>query len=235
MTISLLPELTVQLSTARELMDWGGDIDNQAIVDGTDEMMVAVVHCVANSVLGTFNISNARRKIRQEFEDQDILSTTKAVKKTFRNQKQHCWTSSLGTESPHQSAVRHFSEVFCSPKQEHRPPIPPLEDFNNPPPTTFMNNFSPECVWKTIKEYPDGKSPGFDNIPNILLAAVGDGSHPFIIALSNFFKLCTHCQRTPSRWNHTRVLPIPKSKCTNIESSRPIALTVLSFCCFMSK
>ncbi len=161
-------------------------------------MKLKVLQSVATSVLGKFNVLHARRKLTEETQDQDILSTTKAVKKTFRNQKQHCWTSSQEKESPHQSAVRHFSEIFCSPKQEHRPPLPPLENYNTSPPTTFMNNFSSSRVWKTIKEYPNGKSPGHDNIPNILLETVGDENHPFIIALSNLFKLCTHFQRTPS-------------------------------------
>jgi len=226
-TISLLPELADQQTTIRELEEWGGDMGKQAIVDGTDELLLTVLQSVASSVLGNFNIAHSRRKLRKEAQDQDILSTTKAVKKTFRNQKQHCWTSSRETESPHQSAVRHFSEIFRSPDQEHRPLLPPLECNNTPTPTAFMNNFSSSCVWKTVKEYPDGKSPGNDNIPNILLATVGDQNHPFIIALSNLLKLCALLQRTPTRWNHARVLPLPKSKSSNIENSRPIALTVI--------
>jgi hypothetical protein len=82
---------------------------------------------------------------------------------------------------------------------------------------------TPRQVKKIIKNFKNGKSPGFDGVPNILLKNL---SRKALVYLTYIFNSCIKLSFFPKSWKHALVVPIPKpgKDRTNPSNYRPISL-----------
>lgn len=82
---------------------------------------------------------------------------------------------------------------------------------------------SPRELKNIIKKFKNGKAPGFDGIPNILLKNL---SRKALVYLTYIINSCIKLCYFPKSWKHAFVIPIPKpgKDLSNPSSYRPISL-----------
>jgi Reverse transcriptase (RNA-dependent DNA polymerase) len=82
---------------------------------------------------------------------------------------------------------------------------------------------SPRGIKKIIKNLKNSKTPGFDNIPKILLKNL---SRKALVFLTYIFNSCVKLSYFPKSWKHANVIPVPKpgKDPSNPSSYRPISL-----------
>jgi Reverse transcriptase (RNA-dependent DNA polymerase)/Endonuclease-reverse transcriptase len=82
---------------------------------------------------------------------------------------------------------------------------------------------SPREVKKIIKKLKNGKAPGFDGVPNILLKNLPRRA---VVYLTYVFNSCIKLCYFPKVWKHASVIPIPKpgKDHSNPSNYRPISL-----------
>ena len=87
----------------------------------------------------------------------------------------------------------------------------------------------PAEVKSIIKSLKTSKSPGIDNINNMLLK---NGSRNLVIILSYLFNACFNLSYFPKAWKHALVVPVPKP---NKDSTNPMNYRPISLLCSISK
>jgi hypothetical protein len=91
--------------------------------------------------------------------------------------------------------------------------------------TTLVGFFSLHKIRQHILKYPSTKSFGLDTLHIQVFKALSSCT-PFIHSLQLLFHLCISTTITPSTWNISQIIPIPKKSNTFTPStSRPISLT----------
>lgn len=95
----------------------------------------------------------------------------------------------------------------------------------HPPTNTFLSFLTTKNISRAIYKYPTTKSFGLDRIHVRILRALCPSKH-FLTSIQSFFTLCALTTNTPTQWNISQIIPIPKkSESFTPSTSRPISLT----------
>ena len=124
--------------------------------------------------------------------------------------------------TPEQEAERHFAGIYSSTTTTGECAQWYTDNWSEYPPLEV------EQVVEAIKSYPEGKAPGNDGIDRRALMMLTK-SPMLMVCLTSLFSQCLQWERTPARWNHSVVAPVPKAgkDARYIANRRPISLTVL--------
>jgi hypothetical protein len=197
--------------------------DAKDAIDLLDAALLFVIQYSLENTAGTY-VPKHHPAWTTHFKakDLDIASASKAICAAHREENSDKELFNLDpTLTPTEEAVRHFTNIYRFDKD--------LSDTHwDTPNHTSAPTLTSDLVIQTIKDYPNGKSPGIDGVDGRVMLLL-TGSDLFVKLLTTLYNQCLQHGYTPARWNVSVVSPIPKpgKDARYIANRRPISLTVL--------
>ena len=158
-------------------------------------------------------------QIRFPMDVPQFSSNLKAIKFFKRNFRTNNTQTVFGTKTNKtvaEAAIQHYKAIYMGPQDEIQLPFLPMD--------LHLEPFIPQDIKDCLKGYPAGKSGGPDEIP-IAIYKILSASQKSIEFIANLFSFFQKCGCTPTNWNTSRIILLPKSEKNIVEESRPISLT----------
>lgn len=198
------------------------------LVEATDELIVAGLDECCTTVLGRYDVADARQRPDSFAADIAACATEQQAvtqyKRCLRAQSVVSNICSRTTaQTPADDAHAYFTEMYAQPMQHlAADPVQHDELVGDPDLADFLDS---EILDSIISRYPSMKACGSDSL-HILIIKAAWKADAFCESLTTLFRMCAAAGHTPSRWNVSLLCPIPKkTEAKYISDMRPIALT----------
>ena len=224
--------LLSMLQHTMDLLSRATSDEQQALVDSLDQFLVTGIQASARIVLGEYEVTEVKSAPdRSSLILEESPSHAKSIQ-CFKRSHRRMGARKLESKTnqcPLEEATVYWTRAFTSltPVELIRPPQPLLpgerpDRTDNP--STFFSALTNARIKKAIRKYPAFKAPGPDGISCRLLKCLLK-SKTFVKVLTALFQLFAGFSITPSSWNESITLLIPKSGTLEPTLARPIALT----------
>lgn len=206
--------------------------DHQNYIQFIESCNIYLTDAITQSCLTVLGLKQiiARSRFKTKQDKQNISELAKEFKKGQTYSQNVLIQSRDASLTASEDVTRYFTEIF----QQDQNPLPKHygeEASENAQDTKDLISgyFNPDSILSVIKSYSNTKSCGKDGIHVSVLKSLtpkGLCEH-----LSRLFLFCVKYGYTPSSWNETITMPVPKIKpdqgALTIDQCRPIGLTVM--------
>ncbi|KAI3655271.1 hypothetical protein MP638_005080, partial [Amoeboaphelidium occidentale] len=178
------------------------------LIESCNKYLTDAITRSCQTVLG-FKRNIAKTQFKIKPDNQDITEIAKDFKKDQKYNRIFLIQSRDASLTASEDVTRYFTEIF----QQDQNPFPKHsgeELLENDQETNDLisSYFNPDSVSSVIESYSNTKSCGKDGIHvSVLKSLIPKG---LCDHLSRLFLLCIKYGYTPSAWNETITMPIPK-------------------------
>jgi len=210
-------------SSVDDTVDW--DIQD---VDRYDALLLNALSTTADSVLGMYDVLSCKKTpdvVANKLMNSptSTLAAIRLYKRKRRRDSSKLAIQSKSLDStPMDECVKKYITLLSS---SLPPPSPPSLPEPDPLLPHLLAMISIANLTKLLKVYPKDKSCGMDGIHILLILALSGTT--FYFRLSHLFGLCIQSGTVPSRWNHSLMFLLPKTKTPPITCDHVRPLSIL--------
>jgi hypothetical protein len=216
-----------QTMVARTLVSGISRSEVEWIVDNAEKWIHMAAQKAAEKTIGSFVAKEAVTTKDDYMEilltgDEELVEIQRylAVKSRGRSPKLVSTTKGM-------TAIEEMEKQF---NQVYKETIPLLWEKPMIHTKQKCSDVSQKRIKQCINNYPNGKAPGPDGIAHVIYKSLINGSK-LQLHMKQLFKMILNSGYTPSRWNLSKIFPLPKGESTGkthpAMETRPVALTAM--------